>query len=164
MKTLMLQVVLFVAIVCITGCRQYIEVKGPYQFRALDPNQIDEINLLTTISGLYESDPGKWWDGTSYKEVFPITDKEKIKNIMTYIKNSKEICMGHLMSFKINGKVYWVAITWDFKRAYGTFFESEDLMNYLVELGIQEPAPWPKLPIIEDPNDKKARIETIRRP
>ncbi len=158
LKTLITLSLFFV--LAITGCSnkaKYIELNKE-TVAQLNLSEVMEVDLVSTVDG---KEPKKW--RSIYRDVFPITDSEKISLISQCIKEGKTIdyYTDRKLLFKTKKVVYYLGIGWDDKLAYGDWWESPELLKNFESWGLTHPKGesnlpkgqiWDKAPYERDPN------------
>lgn len=144
MKNLLILFNLFFVFL-ITGCSQpeYVRLNKE-NLQKLDINKVTEVDLVSTSAG----DEPKLWRPI-YRNIFPISDVERIQSIYHCIKTGKSIDYAapfKNLLFKTEDIVYVLSIRWDKKACYGDFWESADLLKNLESWGLTHPKGKPNLP------------------
>jgi hypothetical protein len=145
MKTLLITLSFFV-VLYITGCSSvpdYVELNRK-NIEKLDLRKVTEIDLVSTPA---EDKPELW--RSIYRNIFPVTDSEKMQSILNCIKTGEPIeyhTPFKNLLFKTKKTIYFLCIGWDKKTAYGDFWESAELLDLLEEWGLEHPKGKPNLP------------------
>jgi len=145
MRTLLIVFSLFI-VFSITGCSQgpgYVELNRE-NIDKLDLSKVTEIDLVSTPA---EDKPELW--RSIYRNIFPITDPEKMQSILHCIKTGESIeyhAPFKSLLFKTKKTIYFLWTGWDKKTAYGDFWESAELLGLLEEWGLEHPKGEPNLP------------------
>jgi len=145
LKILLIPLSLFV-VFSITGCSTepaYVKLNRE-NIDKLDLSIVTEVDLISTSAG----DKPELWRSI-YRNIFPIRDAERKQCILHCIKTGEPIeyqAVFKKLLFKTKKKIYFLAIGWDEKVAYGDFWESTELLRKLESWGLEHPKGEPNLP------------------
>jgi len=171
-NSLLLMILIFSLLVVsltMTGCsKPYMELDEE-SFSQLKVFGVKEVDVVSTLPGREKlNEPDKW--RRIYRNVFPISDSEKIRTIFRRINEGKPIVYSadkkihdRKILFRAKKAIYFVGIGWDDKLAYGDWWESPGLLEDFKSWGLRLPEGkdvtpskvlkvWTEVPYERDPN------------
>jgi len=161
---------LLVVLLMMAGCSEsYVELTKE-NFSQLKIFKVTEIDVVSTLPGREKPNEPNKWRGI-HRNVFPITDYEKIRTIFRCINEGKPIVYSadkkihdRKILFRTEKAVYFIGIGWDDKLAYGDWWDSPDLFEEFKSWGLRLPKGnkdvippkvlkvWTEAPYERDPN------------